>query len=381
MEISYKRELNHSYMIITDVDTGLTERYPYHMMIKNKIGKLLECRERVLEGKSFLYYDISSRQPLERMYESAKMKAEDLRHIIYSVQAIQEDLAEYLLDEQGLILDTSMLFADLETEELYFCYYPGTSIEMKRYGGLADFFLEHVDHGEEHAVAIAYQFYKFSKSEYFVLSSFLPFLEKESKKQPEETAYQEPFYTQEVEKKQEIDVITDSPETKRHGKKKSFLSFLNRRNHKHKETQEHARQENWPEAVWDSYAGQTDRKTAGDTVYFADLDELPGKASGIPGLKEEGGDRLFRLDHLPLTVGKMKGKAGILLEDGSVSRLHARLEAGGEGVWIQDLNSRNGTLVNGEKLSPNETVPLNDGDRIQFGRERFIFCFIDSKAF
>ena len=44
---------------------------------------------------------------------------------------------------------------------------------------IADFFLEHIDHGQEQAVNLAYEFYKLSKADYFVLSSFLPFLEKE----------------------------------------------------------------------------------------------------------------------------------------------------------------------------------------------------------
>ena len=43
----------------------------------------------------------------------------------------------------------------------------------------ADFFLEHIDHGQEQAVNLAYEFYRLSKADYFVLSSFLPFLEKD----------------------------------------------------------------------------------------------------------------------------------------------------------------------------------------------------------
>lgn len=67
----------------------------------------------------------------------------------------------------------------METGELYFAFYPGGLQTGKQYVELADFFLEHIDHGQEQAVNLAYEFYKLSKADYFVLSSFLPFLEKE----------------------------------------------------------------------------------------------------------------------------------------------------------------------------------------------------------
>jgi len=54
----------------------------------------------------------------------------------------------------------------------------------------------------------------------------------------------------------------------------------------------------------------------------------------------------------------------IVIPDPQVSRLHARLEKAGEGWVILDLESRNGTLVNGEAVA--EKL-LNPGDIIQFG--------------
>ena len=62
----------------------------------------------------------------------------------------------------------------------------------------------------------------------------------------------------------------------------------------------------------------------------------------------------------------------VVLEDRSVSRLHARIEAGEKGLYVRDLNSRNGTCVNGKKLLPNEAEPLREGDQVSFGRERFL---------
>ncbi|NVJ06490.1 FHA domain-containing protein [Myxococcus sp. AM001] len=58
--------------------------------------------------------------------------------------------------------------------------------------------------------------------------------------------------------------------------------------------------------------------------------------------------------------------AGIMLDDDSVSRRHAELEATSAGVTVRDLGSANGTLLNGEPLDQTP-VPLEPGDQLQFG--------------
>src|SRR5262245_29404847 len=46
--------------------------------------------------------------------------------------------------------------------------------------------------------------------------------------------------------------------------------------------------------------------------------------------------------------------------DATVSRQHCLLELDAGGVWVQDLGSRNGTFVNGEKIG--QRLALRDGD-------------------
>lgn len=53
--------------------------------------------------------------------------------------------------------------------------------------------------------------------------------------------------------------------------------------------------------------------------------------------------------------------------DHGVSRMHAEIRLGPEGVQIVDLDSANGTLVNGRRLRPQEPVAVRNGDIIQLG--------------
>ena len=53
----------------------------------------------------------------------------------------------------------------------------------------------------------------------------------------------------------------------------------------------------------------------------------------------------------------------IVIDDRWVSRHHAQVRREGESYVIQDLDSKNGTLVNGRRISA--PTPLADGDEIQ----------------
>jgi ABC-type multidrug transport system ATPase subunit len=57
----------------------------------------------------------------------------------------------------------------------------------------------------------------------------------------------------------------------------------------------------------------------------------------------------------------------LVINESFVSRYHARIERGTVGYTITDLGSANGTKVNDCRLTPEVTMPLSHGDRIQIG--------------
>lgn len=74
------------------------------------------------------------------------------------------------------------------------------------------------------------------------------------------------------------------------------------------------------------------------------------------------GQRYF-LTQPSMTIGR-DSSADITVNDASISRKHARVEKQGSNILFTDLGSSNGTVINGRKLTANESVTLNKEDMI-----------------
>jgi pSer/pThr/pTyr-binding forkhead associated (FHA) protein len=74
-----------------------------------------------------------------------------------------------------------------------------------------------------------------------------------------------------------------------------------------------------------------------------------------------------------LTIGRAEGCDVSLPWDEGISRAHARLERLGRDAWmlVDDGLSRNGTIVNGEKLRSRRR--LVDGDVLRFGETQVLY--------
>lgn len=89
----------------------------------------------------------------------------------------------------------------------------------------------------------------------------------------------------------------------------------------------------------------------------------PAPGTGAALVAEDG--RRFALHSGTNTVGRQA--TDILVNEATVSRVHAQVILDGNRVTVEDLGSSNGTKVGDQRLSPNVPTPVPAGTRLRFG--------------
>ncbi|MCA9071382.1 MAG: PAS domain S-box protein, partial [Planctomycetaceae bacterium] len=93
--------------------------------------------------------------------------------------------------------------------------------------------------------------------------------------------------------------------------------------------------------------------------------EVVGRSPVAPTLSILRGlkaGRIYELLGDSISIGR-NSKCDLVLPDEVVSRNHARLRARSDGIYLEDLHSRNGTFINGRRVD--QPTKLQDGDYIQ----------------
>ena len=395
-------------MLIAIPDTEDSTGYTFKMLDKNKIPGVLSGKERKEDGKGYWYVDISKKKTLKQEYQEKEMQLEDMIAIFQQIIPILEELRNYLLNEAMVVLDPEYIFRDLDDQKLYILLLPWKR-EEKNLQKLAEFFLEKINHRDENGVNAAYMFYRQQSQLHFSMYHFLPVLEKESilKRQKETRQWYEVdsrgSFTKEREEKNNIEKTAvdevEREEYKIDGTGKDgrnivisililflvcltvgFLPIISSiirmsclalsillfvvfiililKDRKNKENLSEI------ESKEDTLIQKIDVGTQ-ETVFFDSLDKDEYLKLQW---KEKGRKKQFILKEFPCTVGKMKEDTNLCISDISVSRIHCRFIERENKICIMDLNSTNGTFLNGLPIKSGEVLEIEKNDEILIGK-------------
>lgn len=450
MHAEYKRDVSHNYLILHGDHPVDTSSYQVRMLTGNAVPSILKCRIQGLDGKFLFYYDITSRQSLASFYEQKKLKAADLKVIFGGFVKIMEEMAEFLLNADQLLLSPEYMYLDIEKQKLYFCCLPGEPKPIQeQFREMTEYFLPKLDHEDSTAVMMGYGIYRKALEAGIQLEMIKELIyQKDPEEIPKEKKEEseEKILQQESPEKMEFDhktEITEIPEEKPDKAKKNidsrflwlgscglgtvvllavlvacYLGYLpeipieivlaaailllgtgalgawiiEKKNKKRNETTEwrqkvrrefSAKQEKTDDLDLEYspkiqqgekrkplFREESEKTDYGETVVLS-AGQLKGPSSLVS--KEPGEFATIFLEQELTVIGKMENAADAVIPLATVSRVHARIRKIEEEYFLADLNSRNGTSVNGRILKGNEEYQLQDEDEVDFAEARYVF--------
>ena len=427
----YRKTLNHNYLVIRKPEDDRLD-YELDMIMENRIYGLLVIETRMAEGKEYLYYEISSMQPLRSLYDHKELDWKTIRNICTELVKIYKTATDYMIDESHLCADPSCIYIGMDDGKPGLLFLPELNIgKSENFIELAEYFLERVCHNDPRAALFAYRFYQTVRKDGFVMTDIERLIENCDTEEGNTEVLPKPVMPEIVEEPEIIKV----PETIK-APEESVIKMR-------KNTQKNPNKKNPAIAVFSIIAlicliygaglipgiapGNSERIAAAalavssvialiytcykssherkkKVISSPDADEIKKCFDDLPYIektkeekieikenpKENEGygktvfwdtekeeavgmlvdkkGREYRLDHYPYVIGKMPDMADMILKDKTVSRIHARISREDNGVYIEDCNSTNGTFLNGVQLYGNEKMPLSKDDEIEIGR-------------
>lgn len=448
MKITYRREMKHNYLIV-DPEALTWRSYECRMLAANSIEGVLHFQIRQVDDEIRFYYEITSRQPLDRMLESGGVRTEELRSLVFGISRVLDRMEQYLLPEGCVLLTPDYIYVEPETFRIWLCLVPGLERNFPEdYGKLLEYLLGKVDHQDKDSVVLAYGLYQETRKENYGMEDILRLFGRDQERDPgmseEVTEGQERLCLEESEGGNGAAAESQSSReeshrgapwgSRREHQKDSQRDFQRRgqRDHQKNSLKGRERAGIWGRlrAWWsrrrgeesgdpvqvpwemmfhdeDEDEGKSEPLRAGqrggdwgaqplkspnrperevkapelprpegrpgqDTVLLADL--APDNRTKLHCLRALDGDgENITLSYYPFIIGKQENLVDHLLPYDTVSRLHLRIDREGEQYFVQDLNSTNGTTVEGRLLENNESAEIHEGDEIHIARYRYRF--------
>lgn len=435
LDIKYYKDYRHNYLILKDNGCLSENVYQRKMVTENRIKGLLGSQERFINGEILLYYEITSRQSLFSIYDGRSIGMEPLKRLFLQLKLVNDLLQKYLLDAGCLVLQPEYIFEDIETGEYSFLYYPDP--EEGGFSQLLDFLMDRVDNEDTNAVETVYKIADLISREQFVLDEVLKWFQDDvsegAKKQGRDVIGQSLYTGTEREetefsdgREEENDVYGNAEPLEDCGEKNEadrylvfkklisvwgaallaggllfYIKISYRFSYQEEmyliigmaalgaialgttiwfvytycfreKRQEQRGKEGEPKGRYvPTYENDipVPVSDAGNTVYIPWTENCENKLYSMDRKNKCHID----LGKLPLTVGKLAGAVDMVINEKSISRMHAKFSRTGGSIYITDLNSTNGTFRNGMRLMPNASEVIEPGDEIRLGKLKFIY--------
>lgn len=431
MQADYKRDLNHNYLILQEEGEVDTASYEVRMILMNSISGLLPCTIQRIDNQNLFYYEITSRQPISLLFANKKLGRKELHPLLTSMVEVIKTLGSYLLDPGHLLFNPEYIYEDAGGDGTYFCFLPvykGEAIEGMR--DFMEYLLPKIDHQDPEAVRIGYGVYHCVMEENFQLEQMEKELytvrEKDEPQEEEPEAEEilrqvcrEPLETEYPRDKGTIKtaavvtggslligggflawnyryipwnylaagfgglaVLAGAAGLVWYRLQKKELGNLGWKEESSQDADQNT-DAGWPDRKIEDWEKQNQEKETSHKESYREsyrekeetslLTSFQGKPAHWLRAKRGGEEADIRLNKGVILIGKMEEAVDYCILLPTVSRIHCKLELTEDICRIQDLNSKNGTFVNGRLLEGREQRQLMPGDEVMIADVIFYY--------
>lgn len=397
MEAEYKREQGRTWVLFQGTDS---RQAGMEMLRRNQIPGLAQFYEEWEDNRWRYGYEITGAQPLSLLLEFRPLTEEMVRTLVLQIAEVFRRLEQYLLKPDGIVLEPEFLYLEPDQLQCRFFYCPDQSGSWNDHiRTLIWLFLERAPETEPGLIRILLRLCRESRKPEWGSEGFCSAMEligngweeDADRAAADRLSWEEPGLSEEGEtwsgqeyEKREPSAVAESYEAYRakqkpgksgHKRKREgnpFIRWLREIGRREMPEQEDVsdwerdRKQEWQEEPF----GAEERPT--EVLYMEEQEDSPV-------LYCEERQETVELETFPFYIGSQSGTQYDPGKNG-ISRLHAMIDRKDGKYWIQDLNSTNGTWLNGQGLRPHEIRPLSDGDRIVMAGLNYEFRAFDRKG-
>jgi hypothetical protein len=435
-EVTYQNDIQHSYMVIRLQEPMQLLEYQIRMIQENPSPQLLSLHKKRMDKHEYLYYDITSKITLAQLLKRKKLNQQELLLLIRSLIKGLELSKLYLLQGGSFILSEDYIYVDPANLELSLAYLP-ISGEAHTLDSLKSLLLDMIVYKASFATAAdgsgVYELLETIKREDFSLKGLVNAINKLESNGPLESPQGQPAQKKEPERKRgpRAPSASDSGKTNRTEKLEkdpgafllvqlffaagavflfrllyystegsalseaigavlllaacdyfvvSRLKLWDKKAPKQEEREKKKKMNKATplpgrkQAAVETGAAASKAEPQGRALETQWIMEGPEESVFLEGCDEGKAQRIY-IDRSSFVIGRLKSQVDYLSDNNAVGKLHAEIIKKGTEYFIRDLNSRNGTYVNGERISSNIEHPMKNDDQIGFADSQYRFVY------
>lgn len=384
-----------------------TGRFGSEMLRYNVVDGILGAELHNVDQEMRYLYRVRDMITLSEYFERGDMSVIGLTSLLEQLVQILTCCQEYFLDEKNLLMQCGFMFWDEKQQQLWIPYLDGYDKKVDEgISRLLEKFMDTMNHQDKELAFLVYGLHRISRDRHFDLNKLSDFLDENRKKsvpqrsgdrrernmlQSEDDSPSQMPLQGEGNSRQKPEqpwgkcavfaatsvvigiilyqagMIQDPISGGLDLRRSSILvvvlvaagyCYYKKESMRHEQTRKIVR--------------EVDKKTKDNTIQLVStctdetiMLEQTEEGNWMVNLIPEDWHRPeIKIRKSPFFIGKDVAKADEIIGEGEVSRVHVKVVADAQGVFLIDQESTNGTFVNGRQLVPWERCRLKDGDMI-----------------